>query len=51
MRAMRLVCLQLEFKLNHLWVGVYWERWPDPYRVDLWIAIPFVALRIAWAKA
>jgi hypothetical protein len=39
---------QWEFGLNHLWIGCYWEKWEtyDTWRRDIWISIPFVALRI-----
>ncbi len=37
---------KIEFKLNYLSIGVYWETWPDPYRTDIWITVPFIALHI-----
>ena len=44
--------LDIEISHRHLWIGVFWERWDesrkgwkegDKKRLDVWIAIPFLA--------
>lgn len=42
--------IKLEFSLRHLWFGVYWESWPEPYRLDIWIAVPLIALHVIKEK-
>jgi hypothetical protein len=42
--------LELQFGWNHLWAGIYWETWPEPFRRDIWIAVPFVCLHIIMEK-
>lgn len=42
--------VEFELSLKHLWVGVYWEKWPDPYRVDLWVSFFLFAVHFHWTR-
>jgi hypothetical protein len=44
------VDVEFEISYRHLWFGLYWETWPEPFRRDVWIAIPFLALHITKVK-
>lgn len=60
----QVINFDLEFKPNHMWIGLYWETWPiydnlkklnfNPAPIkkhtDIWLAIPFVALRIIYVR-
>ncbi len=36
-----------EFKVSNLtWIGLYWEVWPDPWRLDAWVNLVVVCVRI-----
>ena len=37
---------RFEMNLRNLWIGLYWETWPEPFRRDIWVGIPFLALHI-----
>lgn len=42
---------ELEVSVRHMWLGLYWETWPKPFRRDIWITlIPFVAIHITVTK-
>lgn len=45
-----LVKFELVGGWQYLNVGAYWEVWPEPYRLDIWIGIPFLALHIIVTK-
>jgi len=39
--------IKIEFSIRHMWVGIFWETWPEPFRRDIWInLIPFVSIHI-----
>lgn len=27
--------------IRNMWIGAYWEVWPEPHRVDVWVGVPF----------
>lgn len=45
MMKRNLIKYEWEYGWQYLNFGAYWEVWPEPYRFDLWIAIPLLALQ------
>ncbi len=56
------ISFKFEPSYRHIWIGLYWETWatkktslsivnaPFKATTDIWIAIPFLALRIIYVR-
>ena len=56
------ISFKFEPSYRHMWIGLYWETWAvnkndfAPWAgkikstTDIWIAIPFIALRIIYVR-
>jgi len=45
-KPVRTTTWELQFNFRNLWIGIYWETHPKPYRKDLFICFFLFAIHI-----